>query len=202
MNKRCGIYGVGQKCEQEAADYLTRMGYLVIPISEFVNNTGGAINAPMVISSDGKIISPDLFGIKKGKDAWFEVKDKSEPTYFWKRHEWQHGIDAPNMYAYRDVQNITGKPIIILIHERLSPKTPDLYLSSMSDPCARQQMKADLYLSNQWLSIRLDDALMFGEERGGNFKMVRSINDEGKGFYWPRSKMTELQWGKNRSDAA
>lgn len=198
---REGLYGVGQESEQEAADYLVEMGYFVIPISEYTNNTGKKINAPMVMSSEGKMIGPDLFGIKDGKDVWFEVKRKKEPTYFFKRREWQHGVDSPNMIAYRQVQERTGKPLIILVHEIFSPKTPDLDICLTEDSCAHIKVKEDLQPVEMWLSINLDDAFKFGQERPGNFEMVTPRNRDGKGIYWPRDKMFLLPWNKENREA-
>lgn len=202
MSKRTGAYGIGQESEQIAAGYLAGMGYFVIPISEYTNNTGAMINAPMVIAKDGKLIGPDLLAMKNGEDIWVEVKMKTEPTYFWKRHEWQHGIDAPNMRAYQQVQERTGKKFIIVVHEINSPKTPDLYLKSMEDSSARLRMKSDLQPIEQWLSITLEDAFMFGEERSGNFEMASKQNRTGDGVYWPRSRMTLLSWGQQKGNSA
>lgn len=191
MNARDGMYGVGQAAEQEAARRLAKNGWVVIPISEYTNNTGTKINAPMLVIPDGVAISPDLLAIKPDKQIWFEVKDKTEPTYTWKFHRWEHGIDKPNIDSYRIIQEKTGVRVVILIHEKASPKTPDLYLLNMDEIGARQKMKADLQPSDVWLYINLDNAIRYGNERGGNREMVKQSNPMGLGLYWPRRIMKE-----------
>lgn len=194
MSKRDGLYGVGQESEQLAAQYLSSMGYFVIPISEYVNNTGGRINAPMVLSPSGLTIGPDLLILKDGKDMWVEVKRKDEPTYFWKSHEWQHGIDQPNFDAYTKIAQETNKAFIILIHEINSPATPDLWLRLIDDVSAARRVKADLQPIEKWLSISLTDASLFGDSRPGNPQMMDMDNPRGFGRYWPRAKMQEINW--------
>lgn len=192
MNARAGLYGVGQEFEQEAAKRLATNGWIVIPVSEYANNTGAKINAPMLVSPKGVAISPDLLAMKAGeKSFWFEVKDKSEPTYTWKFGRWEHGIDKPNADDYKTVQENSGIPVVILIHERNSPKTPDLYLSSSDDIGAYRKMKADLQPSNLWLWVYLDDAIKHGNVRANNPEMTKPNNPTGSGLYWPRSIMKE-----------
>lgn len=193
-NKREGLYGVGQVSEQLAARYLSNRGWFVIPISEFTNNTGGRINAPMVVMPSGLCVGPDLFIIKAGSSMWVEVKQKDEPTYFWKKGEWQHGVDLPEIMAYKKVSEETKLPCHILVHEIMSPKTPDLFLMSKNDITCYKRMKEDLIKIERWLSINLADAIRNGEVRPGNPNMISTRNPEGNGLYWPRSAMREIFW--------
>lgn len=182
-------YGVGQRAEQAAARLLIQRGWMVIPISEYTNNTGGIINAPMLMMPNGMKISPDLFAIRNGKQIWCEVKDKTAPTYTWKWHRWEHGIDLPNCNDYQAVQDQSGFPVYLLVHENNSPKTPDLHLESMSDISAYKKMKADLKPSSVWLVISLDEALLSGNILEKNPEMISANNPRGAGLYWPRSAM-------------
>lgn len=186
MSTREALYGVGQKYEQEAARRLAANGWIVVPMSEFTNNTGIKINAPMLVIPDGVAISPDLLAIKPGKQIWFEVKDKTEPTYTWKLHRWEHGIDKPNADDYLLIEEKSDVPVILLIHEKNSPETPDLYLSSMDDIGAYKRMKSDLKPSDIWLSISLKKAFENGNIRNGNKEMIGPKNKLGAGLYWPR----------------
>ena len=194
MTTRPDLYGVGQKFEQEAARRLANRGWIVIPMSEFTNNTGIKINAPMLVVPDGLKISPDLLAIKAGKQIWVEVKDKTAPTYTWKHHRWEHGIDQPNSDDYLSIQKQSGYPVFLLIHENSSPRTPDLYLSSMDDMAAYRRMKADLVDSDLWLSIALSDAIQYGNTRANNPEMVGPRNPSGAGLYWPRDRMKEWKF--------
>ncbi len=189
MSARPGMYGVGQAKEQEAAARLAAKGWIVIPVSEYVNNTGGKINAPMLVIPDGVAVSPDLLAMKPGKSMWFEVKDKTEPTYTWKFHRWEHGIDKQNIDDYQTIQGKTSVPVVILVHENTSPKTPDLYLRSSDDIGAYRKMKADLQSSDMWLWVYLTDAIAHGNVRINNREMIRKNNPTGAGLYWPRSIM-------------
>jgi hypothetical protein len=193
MTQRTGLYGVGQEAEQFAARQLAQRGWLVIPMSEYTNNTGIKINAPMLLVPEGMTISPDLLAIKASQTIWIEVKDKTGPTYTWKYHCWEHGIDKPNIVEYKKIQDLSGKPVFLLIHENNSPKTPDLYLHSMSDIGSYRKMKADLEPSDLWLYILLDNALLYGNFRDGNPEMIDPRNPIGAGLYWPRNKMKEWQ---------
>ncbi|MER2526741.1 MAG: hypothetical protein ABTR07_02315, partial [Candidatus Competibacter denitrificans] len=147
-------------------------------------------------------IGPDLLIMKDGTDKWVEVKRKDEPTYFWKFHEWQHGIDLPNIRAYQKIAKETRRPFVILVHEINSPATPNLYLHLMDDVSAHRRMQADLQPIETWLSISLDDAIRCGNSRPGNPQMMDKDNPHGFGFYWPRAKMQQIEWETVCSQAA
>lgn len=183
------VYGIGQEAEQMFARYLNQLGYLVVPISEYTNNTGLKINAPMLLGRDGFGISPDLLAGKDGKMRWVEVKQKTEPSYFWKKQQWEHGIDKPNADDYLSIQEESGFPVVIVVREIKSPRTPDLRLSSMRDISSYRKMKDDLYLSDCWLRISLNNAIAKGQYREGNKEMMDDRNPEGWGLYWPRAAM-------------
>ena len=189
---REGIYGVGQESEQICARYFSNKGYVVIPISEYTNNTGGMINAPMIVSSYGPMVSPDLMVMKGSKLFWIEVKMKNEPTYYWKRHRWEHGIDTPNFNSYKSIQLESGWPVYIFVHEIHSPKTAELYLYSRMCSDDFRKMKSDLIPSNNWLYIALDDANRLGESRPNNIEMISKANPRGFGTYWPRAAMKTI----------
>lgn len=191
MTARPNSYGVGQKAEQEAAKRLAKNGWIVVPMSEYTNNTGIAINAPMLVVPNGMMISPDLLAIKAGKQIWIEVKDKTAPTYTWKFHRWEHGIDRPNCDAYSSLQEQSGTPVFLLVHENNSPRTPDIFLCGMDDIGARRRMQADLMESDRLLSISLRDALLHGNFRDNNPEMRDARNPTGAGLYWPRDRMKE-----------
>lgn len=189
MSARDGTYGIGQEAEQEAARKLAGNGWIVIPVSEFTNNIGLKINAPMLVIPDGVCISPDLLAIKPAKSLWFEVKKKTEPTYTWKLRRWEHGTDKPNIDAYQVIQEKTAAPVYLLVQEENSPQTHDLYLNNFDDIDARRKMKADLRPSRIWLWISLNDALRYGNVRNNNREMIGKNNPNGEGLYWPRTRM-------------
>lgn len=192
-NQRQDIYGIGQESEQMVATYFSKKyGCLVVPVSEYTNNTGVKINAPMLIDKDGPLISPDLLIINNNKSFWIEVKQKSEPTYYWKKSRWEHGIDKPNFDAYLETQK-SSYPVYIIIHEINSPNTPDLYLSSKDDISAFKKMKSDLQRKDVWLRISINDASLHGQCRPSNPEMISTKNPLGLGIYWPRSNMQEIQ---------
>lgn len=197
------LYGVGQEAEQEFARMLGDHGYIVVTISLFTHNTGAAVAAPMLISSDGLSISPDILAIKMetGKPAWFEVKRKSVPAYFYKWHCWVHGIDKPNIDAYRKAQDLSGYPVYICILEDKSPATPNLFLE-WHDNIKNGQADQDLVGPRKWMWITLDDAFLFGDFLPGNPEMVSNRNRSGEGLYWPRSRMRLLTWAESIKDKA
>lgn len=176
---RGGLYGVGQESEQICARYLSGIGYTVIPISEYTNNTGKKINAPMLLSPEGLRVSPDLLVMAARKSFWVEVKRKGEPTYYWKRSRWEHGVDTPNFEDYMEIQRTSGYPVYIFVHEIKSPATPDLYLNNREDIGARRKMIADLQDKEVWLSIAIDNASKLGESRPNNREMIRPQNPMG-----------------------
>ncbi len=176
-------YGIGQQVEQEAARLLSCYG-IVIPVSQYQHNTGGLIAAPMLVTLDELIISPDLLVIAKNP-FWVEVKGKTAPAYFFKNHQWRHGIDAQNAQQYLMVQE-NSYPVFILIHEERSPRTPELLLRH---PCAGDP-DDDLYDSGLWLGISLTAAFRCGVVQPNNPAMIKESNPTGLGLYWPRAAMT------------
>jgi hypothetical protein len=64
----------------------------------------------------------------------------------------------------------------------------------MNDISCRRRMKEDLYLSDHWLAITLNNAISKGQYRKGNREMMDSKNPTGWGLYWPRIAMKNLPW--------
>lgn len=185
-------YGIGQEAEQEMAVMLGQRGYTVIPISQFTNNTGGKINAPMLVVGSDYSISPDLLAMKDGKSLWIEVKRKSVPAYYYKWHCWVHGVDRPNIEAYRKAQQSTGHPLFICILEDKSPLTPDLFLY-WNERKPNGPETEDLQGPRQWLWITLDQAMAHGQFLSGNMEMISAHNPHGCGLYWPRRYMQSFK---------
>jgi hypothetical protein len=188
-------YGVGQEAEMAFALYLTGRGWCVMPASTYINNTGSDIGAPIILTpKNGITVCPDLLGFHPEKAGrwWFEIKDKTEPTYYRKAHRYEHGIDAPNARDYKITQEATGSPVVIVIREKKSPVDPNLFTDTNLDPTGfSKKLRANLKINTGdfWLRISLDEALALGEHRTGNRSMVNPRNRFGEGLYWPRSAM-------------
>ena len=183
-------FGIGQEHEQKAARLFADMGNTVIPMSHFINNTGGKIAAPMIVDATGLTISPDLLVIGKGRQPfWVEVKQKSIPSYFFKKHRWEHGIDSYMAEAYKKIQDESGYCVYILVYEEKSPITPNLYLDLRKDTAARRVAENDLEKSGLWMAISLTQAAIKGEVRPNNDAMKKPHNPDGLGLYWPRCEM-------------
>lgn len=185
-------FGIGQEYEQMAAKLFAAMGNQVIPMSMFINNTGGKCAAPMIVDADGLTISPDLLVIGKGKPPfWAEIKQKSIPSYFFKKHRWEHGIDSYMAESYKKIQDESGYCVYILVYEEKSPKTPNLYLDLRQDTSAKKIAENDLEKSGLWMAISLTHAAEKGEVRPNNDAMKKPHNPEGLGLYWPRLEMKQ-----------
>jgi len=186
-------YGVGQKAEMAFQMMLQSRGWHVMPASTYTNNTGAEIGAPVIFISGQIKRCPDLYGFHKDKpNTWFEVKEKKEPTYYRKRHQYEHGTDAPNIRDYQDVQEGTSSQVLIVVPEKNSPIDPNVVLDMRLDPIGFHRKARENLKPNHdyfWLYISLDDALKIGEFRTGNRQMMKSFNREGEGLYWPRDAM-------------
>lgn len=194
------IYGNGQEEEQEFASYLIGRGHIVIPISSYQNNTGGIIGAPMMMLPDGKVIAPDLFAMKNGKHFFVEVKGKSVPAYFYRDHQYVHGVDLPNARAYQKISIESGYPLYIALLEKDSPRDGLLWVDLAQDGmAATRRVKENLQSAHTWLWIPIEDAFLLGKCQSNNSAMKNPSNPEGWGLYWPRSAMKQLQLHPNAS---
>jgi len=176
--------------EWEMGDYAQRRwcvmlaarGNLVLPTHEMNDNAPGT-KAPMVLANSDLLVAPDALCFNPRATTWHEVKAKSQPVWRRTHRRWEHGIDHANAMHYSEVQDGSGAPVLLVVHESMSPVNPARY--------------SRLVASDLWLWITLDEALQCGEHRptwpGGKADPGRRGRDGRGGLLWARDAMREMR---------
>ena len=106
----------------------TGCGFIRTHAIEDPDNPG----APALTLGEWEIVLPDLDVTKRGRRFWLEVKGKTKPAWYTKKQRYQHGIDTKNWEAYQHVEEETGSPVYVVIHEQQSG---DLLIQSVEELC-------------------------------------------------------------------
>jgi len=178
----------GEYMQREWVSILLGRGNMVLPTHSLQDNAPGT-KAPMILVPGDLLVAPDALSVRVDDGGlvatWHEVKAKSKPG--WKRlpepGRWEHGIDYANLLDYREVQERSGWPVVLVVCETSSPEAP--------------AKESRLIPGRRWLWVRLDDALEKGEHRptwpGGEHDTTRRGRRKMGGWLWPRAIMRELR---------
>jgi len=164
-------YKFGDSAQREwAATCVDLYGGIVLPIYDYTE-IAPEDKAPTVMCGGGDLIAPDLLFSAIGRPAVFlEVKAKTEAT--WRRRppgpRWEHGIDYSCATEYREIQDLSGIKVFLVLRE----------------------------MPSLWLLISLDLAFEIGDRRtdwpGGKAEPNRRGRRGLGGLLWPRSAMRWL----------
>jgi len=103
----------GEEGEKQVAEFLIKQGYSCLPFYQFESLS----SAPMVLSKDQNIISPDLLMLKKDKTFWLEVKTKNRWSKN-KNREPETGCDYRSYKHYMNIKKITGLDVWLAFNHR------------------------------------------------------------------------------------
>lgn len=106
-----------KNAEKMVEEIIKAYGWGVIPRRKFNRDEGESV-APMLESENSKEVLPDIEAKKAGRSELVEVKLKTEPTYYRKQQEEQHGIDADNWEDYSTIQAEFGDRVWLFIVEK------------------------------------------------------------------------------------
>lgn len=112
--KQSTVYKQGKSGEKLLAQLFKERGWYVIPSYDYVSEDE---KAPQMQGLLKGLIIPDLDICRDGERRWIEVKTYSEPSFYKKKQEWQHGIKKRHWDSYREVERISGTPVWIYIYQ-------------------------------------------------------------------------------------
>ena len=100
------------------SEYLqTVRGYYILPTYDYSGLGDG--KAPRLLKGKDGLVLPDLMGVKNGKISWFEIKLKSEATYYRKGGCLETGLNLRHWNDYQRVKaQIGAKIFIVFIHQK------------------------------------------------------------------------------------
>lgn len=179
-------WAMGDEIQKRWAWNMSERGFLIMPVYnlEDVDQERKLTIGARLFHSAGKLIAPDILLLRGGKRFWHEVKAKSQPT--WRRcppgPRWEHGCDLYNANEYRRVEDMSGIPVWIIVHEQNSP----LNVSEESE----------LEGPETWLGIHIGKAFEVGDQRpdwpGGKKQPERRGSKGMGGLLWPRNLMNRI----------
>lgn len=146
----------GTEAEKQLIKLLLENGAeMIIPMNSRVDNVE-TTSAPMILLKTRMMLSPDLLVLQEGEWIWIECKAKNAPSYYRRLERLEHVLDYESLVKYQRVQEISGFPVEFFFFESST---------------------------GEWLSVSLNDALMYGEHR-------LNYPARGGGFVIPRYRMT------------
>jgi hypothetical protein len=177
-------WAMGDASQKQWALRMAKRGYCVLPVYD-LEDQDHSTKAPMLFDIHGVLVSPDVLLLKLDKKWWHDVKAKSVPT--WRRippgPRWEHGCDMANAEQYLKVQDATGIPMYIIVHEQRSPKD--------------ETQDSALIPKEQWLAIHITRAFAVGDLRSDWPGGKRQPNRRGRcgkgGLLWARSEMAKVR---------
>lgn len=171
-------YLLGHSAEVRWCRRLAAIGGVVVPVYG-ATDVDESTKAPVLFTPGKRLVSPDLLYVSKEHRSWQEVKAKSQPSWFRKLRRWEHGIDTDLVNQYRDVEQLSGIDLLIVVHEVRAPRDPE--------------RESPLVDSDRFLWIRLSEILKHGEHRpdwpGGRSNPSRRGRRRKGGHLWARSQM-------------
>lgn len=105
-------WAMGRGGEQQVKDWLKRHGFSVISLADIADD-----GAPSLVSSDDRVILPDLQVGGDGHLRFVEVKTKSEATFHQNTQTWEHGIELRHYLAYLSTAQRTGQEAWLCVFE-------------------------------------------------------------------------------------
>ena len=106
----------GEEGERLVARWFMSKGYVVAPLYQFDANT-----APVLVSSKGKLVAPDLSLFGNSKMFFAEIKRKNRWVSS-KAHGLETGYNLGQHKHYLEVKHQTGCPVwILFLHETRAP---------------------------------------------------------------------------------
>lgn len=103
----------GEDGEKEVAEFLIKQGYSCLPFYQFESLS----SAPMVLSQNQNIISPDLLMLKQNKTFWLEVKTKNRWSQN-RNRELETGCDYRHYKNYMSIKKITGLEVWLAFNHK------------------------------------------------------------------------------------
>ena len=108
-------FNMGRTGEKTVAEILQRRGWYIIPSYDYSGEDGD--KAPKLHGAFNSYVIPDLDASKEGLRIWVEVKTKTAATYTRITRRLEHGIPYRHFRSYREVEQITGCPVYLVVYE-------------------------------------------------------------------------------------
>lgn len=87
----------------------------MIPSYDYSGEDGN--KAPKLHGAFTSFVIPDLDVAKDGRRIWIEVKTKTDATYTRITGRMEHGIPLRHFESYKQVEEITGCPVYLVVYE-------------------------------------------------------------------------------------
>jgi hypothetical protein len=187
-------YIMGRKREQEFVEFLARDGLHVVPVYEAVGVDKNS-ESPKIWTSQGRIIAPDILGVRKdGAAIFFEIKAKTKPSFRWKGEfrGFYHGVNFDLFkYHYRIIAQQCENFWFIICEENTIPnedwepagERPQTILPGGAPDW--NEYEKSLAPGPSWLAIKYSDAQKLGRRQD-------NWTDGKVGWLWPRKAMQAI----------
>lgn len=119
----------GRSGERVVASHLQSKGWFIVPSYDYSGEDGN--KAPRLEGALASYVIPDLDASRDGRRIWVEVKTKTAATFTRVTQQYEHGISERHFKSYKQVQEITGTDVWLVIYEEnegaiLAAKLDDL----------------------------------------------------------------------------
>lgn len=173
-------YQMGRSAEARwCRAVVQRYGGMALPVYG-ATEVDDSTKAPVLFARNGVCVAPDVFYANSTARAWHEVKAKSVPGWYRNLQRYEHGIDYSLYLDYLRVEEETGIPVFIVVHEARTPTVP-------------AQSTGDMSPSGVFLFAALRTVRTRGEHRptwpGGRSQPWRRGRRGRGGWLWPRDCM-------------
>lgn len=101
---------IGQTGESIISKWIQRKGFSVMPVYEESYNK---YKGPMVFTTSGGLVAPDMFVFNDKRAFWIEAKNKSAFSWYRKKERWTTGIDTRHFNDYVSIAESSSIPILL-----------------------------------------------------------------------------------------